>query len=323
MNQRTAISRAAAILGSCVAAAIIISGIPRAVESAAPVFSTISPVLRAHTDTVSGDGELTFTEEHDITSALPLVIKRFHVEEGNTVNVGDVIADVDKKSSAALIESLGSIPALAISASDLATAAALLPETVTADCAGRVISTSGNGCAVNSGSSIASVAADDALVVTAAISELDIAKVQIGREAKFTLAAYPDEVFEGTVSKIANAAHCRYNGSVSETVVDVEILPKQPDPRLKSGLSADVEIILSETRQIPVLPFSAIGQDDEGEFVYVCEDGKALRRDIRTGEEFTDGAEIVEGLSPNDVVFTDPEEISRRGRIRVDSEVSR
>ncbi len=325
MNQnspRSAISRAAAILGSCVAAAIIVSGIPRAVESAAPVFSTISPALRAHTDTISGDGELTFTDEHDITSALPLVIKRFNVDEGDLVSVGDVIATVDKKSSAALIESLGKIPALTISAANLSTAVALLPEEVTADCTGRVISTSGNGCAVQSGSSIASVAAEDTLVVTAAISELDIAKVEPGQEAKFTLAAYPDEVFEGTVSKIANAARSRYNGSVLETVVDVEILPKQIDPRLKSGLSADVDVVLSEARQILVLPFSAIGQDDDGEFVYVCKDGKALRRSIRTGEEFPDGAEITEGLSPDDVVFTDPEEISHRGRIRIDPEVS-
>ncbi len=322
-TSKSAVSRAAVILGAFVAASVAVSGIPSAVESAAPVFSTLSPELRAHTDTISGDGELAFTEEHDVTSALPLVIKHFTVKEGDLVSAGDVIATVDRKSSAALIESLGKIPALAVSAANLSTAVALIPEEVTADCTGRVIGTSGNGCAVQSGSSIASVAAEDTLVVTAAVSELDIAKVELGQAAKFTLAAYPDMVFEGTVSKIANAARSRYNGSVLETVVDVEILPKEKDYRLKSGLSADVDIVLSEARQILVLPFSAIGQDDNGEYVYVREDGKAVRRNVRTGEEFADGAEIVEGLSPEDAVFSDPEEISRRGRIRIESEVSR
>lgn len=311
---------AAIILGACVAAAVIVSGIPSAVESGAPAYSTLSPGLRTVTDSVSGSGELTFTEEYDITNALPLVIERFYVEEGDFVEVGDVVAAVDKKSSAALIESLGKLPALAISAANLSTAVSLLPETVTADCRGRVISTSGSGCAVQSGSSIVTVAAADALAVTCAVSELDIAKVEIGQEAEFTLAAYPNEVFRGTVSRIAAAARSRYSGSVLETVVDVEILPEEYDERLKSGLSADVDIILSEARQILTLPYSAIGQDENGEFVYVRERDAAVRRAVRTGAEFEDGAEITAGLSPKDAVFEHPEEISRRGRIRISEE---
>lgn len=308
---------AAIILGTCIVAAVVVSGIPSAVESGAPAFSTLSPSLKTITDSVSGCGELTFTKEYDITSTLPLVIERFYVEEGDFVEVGDTVAAVDKKSSAALIESLGKLPALAISAANLSTAISLIPETVTADCTGKVISTSGNGCAVQSGSSIASVAVVDTLAVTCAVSELDIAKVKTGQEAEFTLAAYPNEVFRGTVSRIATAARSRYNGSVLETVVDVEILPEKYDERLKSGLSADVNIILSEARQVLTLPYSAIGQDEDGEFVYVLERDSATRRYIRTGTEFEDGTEIAAGLSPKDAVFENPEEISRRGRIRI------
>lgn len=313
----TQVTRAAIILGACFAAAAAVSGIPKAVESAAPVFTTLSPEIRAFTDTVSGSGALCFRGEHDITSALPLVIKRFNVEEGDIVSVGDVIATVDKQASASLIEGLGKLPAIAVSAANLSTAVALIPEEVTADCAGRVISTSGNGCAVQSGSSIATVAALETLVVSAAVSELDIAKVNAGQDVRFTLAAYPDEVFSGTVSRIAGAARSRYNGSVLETVVDVEILPEEPDSRLKSGLSADVDIVLSDAREVLVLPYSAIGQDDKGEFVYVHENGKAVRRAIRTGAEFADGTEITAGLSAEDAVFDNPEEISQKPRIRV------
>lgn len=314
----TQIARAAAILGSCAAVALVISGIPRAVESAAPAFGTISPELRAFTETVSGSGALCYREEHDITSALPLVIKRFNVSEGDYVNVGDVIATVDKQASASLIEGLGKIPALAVSAANLSTAVSLIPEEVTADCSGRIISVSGNGCAVQSGVSIASVAAEETLTVNAAVSELDIAKVEAGQETQFTLAAYPDEVFTGTVARISSAARSRYSGSVLETVVDVEILPDSTDSRLKSGLSADVDIVLSEAKQVLVLPFSAIGQDDSGEFVYVLKNGKAVRRAIRTGAEFADGTEITAGLTAAEKVFDNPEEISRKSRIRVE-----
>ncbi len=315
----TQLTRATVILGVCLATAAMISTIPRAVESSAPVFTTLSPEIRTFTDAVSGGGQVSYSEEHDITGTLPLVIKRFDVEEGDIVNVGDRIATVDRESSIALIESLGKIPALAVSAANLSTAVSLIPEEVVADCSGRVISTSGNGCAVQSGSSIATVAGDTTLVVNASVNELDIASVKLGQRATFTLPAYPDVVFRGKVSHISSSARSCYNGSVLETVVDVEISPEYADTRLKSGLSADVDIVLSDAREILVLPFSAIGQDDNGEYVYIHENGKAVKRTITTGEEFPDGAELLTGVSADDVVFNNAEEISGKGRIRYDN----
>lgn len=318
------IIHAAAILGVSAAAAVMISGIPAAVHSNAPVFQTVSPVVREYTETVSGSGIISFAQQYDITSSLPLVISRFAVYEGDYVCAGDTIAYVDRKSSAALIESYGKIAALAISAADLSTAVSLIPETITADCTGRIISTCASGCAVQSGSSIANVAADSALIVTAAISELDIASVAVGDSACFTLSAYPDEVFTGTVSSIANAARCQYNGSVLETVVDVQIKPDTADYRLKSGLSAHTDILLGEPRKTLVVPYSAISQDSGGEYVWVYDsgsDGKqspvVLRRNITTGVEFSDGAEIVSGLCADDILLNNSAEITESTRIRI------
>lgn len=325
----THIIHAAAILGVSAAAAVLVSGIPTAVQSNAPVYQTVSPVVREYTETVSGGGALSFSEQYDITSSLPLVISRFAVKDGDYVTTGDVVAYVDRKSSAALIESYGKIAALAISATDLSTAVSLIPETVTADCSGRVISTCRNGCAVQSGSSIVSVAADNALIVTAAISELDIAKVAVGDSAQFTLSAYPDEVFSGTVSAIANAARCQYNGSVLETVVDVQIQPSASDYRLKTGLSAQVNIMLGSPRKTLVVPYSAIAQDSEGEYVWVYDNGDntpdnekkpvVLRRNVTTGVEFSDGAEVISGLREGDIVLDNPENITENAHIRVEN----
>lgn len=310
--------RIATVLGICAAASILISSIPRAVQSSAPVYQTLSPDIREYTQAVSGSGELSYTQQHDITSALPLVIKRFSVKEGDIVNVGDTIAEVDRKSSAALIESLGRVSALAISAANLSTAISLLPETVTSDYTGRIVSTSGNGSAVQSGSSIATIAAEENLVVTAAISELDIATVKLGQTAQFTLSAYPNEIFTGTVSAIANAARSQYNGSVLETVVDVQITPKEADNRLKTGLSAEVQINLSKPQDVLVLPYSAIGQDDNGEYVWVFENKTALRKNITTGNEFSDGAEITSGITAECLVLDNPENITLNSHIRVE-----
>lgn len=314
-------NKAAVVLGICVITCIIVSGVPRAVESATPISETLRADVKSYCETVTGSGGLCFPDQHEITSALPLVIEKFTVSPGDTVNVGDTIAIVDRKSSAALIQSLGQVKSLAIPAANISTAVALLPETISADQPGRVISTAASGEAVQSGSSIATLANSSALAVTAAISELDIAKVQLGQRVRFSPAAYPDEEFTGTISGIAVAARSRYNGAVLETVVDVMITPDKTDERLKPGLSADVEIMLSEPREVLVLPYSAIGQDEDGEYVFVYEDSHAVRRGISTGAEFSDGTEVKSGITAEDIVFGDPELLSDKSFVRIAEEM--
>ena len=309
--------KAVAVLGIGTVLAVVVGAVPRAVESATPVSETIKASIRDYNECVVGTGELTYLGQHEITSSLLLVIEKLLVREGDIVEVGDTVATIDRDSSAALIESLGQVSALAISATNLSTAVALLPEKITSDCSGRVISAANSGQAVQSGYSVATVAQTEELAVTAAISELDIADIAVGQSVRFYLAAYPDEVFFGKVSAISQAARNQYNGAVLETVVDVTVTPDAPDERLKSGLSAEVEIQLSEPRSICVLPYSAIAQDDTGEYVYVYENDKAVRRDVFTGAEFADGTEIKKGVSANDVIFQNPQEIADRNYIRV------
>ncbi|HCD70708.1 MAG TPA: hypothetical protein DEQ68_08810 [Ruminococcaceae bacterium] len=302
------------------AAGLVPAFLPAVIESSAPVCRVTSPSVRTFSETVNGTGEFSYEDERDITCALPVVVSRLYVGEGDLVSPGDVVAAVDKKASAAFIESLGRMNMLSFAATDLQAATALIPEKISADCSGRVISTCGSNSAVQSGAPVVTVAQGNELGIVAAISELDIAKVKIGQEVMFTPAAFPNELFLGSVSAISSAARSRYNGAVLETVVDVRISPSTQDKRFKSGLSADVSIVLSEPREIVVLPYSAIEQDEVGEFVYVYENGKALRRDITTGKEFSDGAEIMRGITAKEEIFADPKAVEGKKYVRVEGE---
>lgn len=311
----------AVLAAAAAAAAGALAIVPRAVESSAPAAQTIRAETRKYNETVSGSGSFAYLGQLEITSSLPLVIESYSVNVGDEVNIGDEIAAVDRRSTAALIESMGQVTMLAIPASNLETAIAMIPETIVSDCTGRVIRTAPNGSAIPSGSSVASVARSDSLSVTAAISELDIAKIAVGQQAQITLAAYPDEVFSGTVTDIAQTARDQYNGAVLETVVDITVTPDAPDDRIISGLSADVEIALSDPREICVVPYAAIGQDEAGEYVYVYENGRSIRKSIITGAEFADGAEIVSGIGKSDIIFTEPDKIADKSYIRVSENI--
>ena len=303
---------------ACAALAAGVSYLPAAVEASVPAAVSISPTEVYYSESVNTSGTLCYIGQGDVTSALPLVLSEFEVEEGDHVEVGDVIARVDRKASETFISSLGKVSQLAAATASLSTAMSLIPEEITADRSGTVISTARAGAAVESGTSIATIAGTDSLVLTSAVSELNIARIQPGQTVEFTLSAYPNDVFTGTVSKIAGSARSQYSGAVLETVVDVLISPDSTDPRLCSGLTADVRFQLSDPRKICVLPYNAIGQDEEGEYVYLLEDGAAVKHKIFTGAEFSDGTEVIKGATINDKVFLDPEDISLSKYVRIE-----
>lgn len=307
---------ALAVICSVLAAGVTM--LPSAVEASVPAAGTITPNEVYYNETVLGSGSLSCLGQTSVTSALPLVIRRFTVEEGDLVEAGDVIAEVDRTASEAFIGSLGNVSQLVAATATLSTAMSLIPDQITADRSGRIISTSGDGKAVEAGSSIAAIAENDSIVVNAAVSELYLSSIYPGQEVEFTCSAYPDEIFTGTVAKIAGAARSQYSGAVLETVIDVLITPDATDSRLKSGLSADVRFKLSEPRKICVIPYEAIGQDNEGEYIYVYENGAAVKRKIFTGAEFSDGTEIIKGAAVTDRIFLQPEAIAASRYVRVE-----
>lgn len=310
--------KAAAVLIGFAALSVGICTIPDAAVNAMPVLSVISPKTVSYSKTLQSSGTLAYLGQSDVTSVLPLVIKEYRVAEGDIIEAGDVVALVDRQGSLSLLESLGQYGSIAVSTSDLSAAAGLIPSEITSDRSGRVLSTAGSGAAVQAGNSICTVAGTDTLVITAPVSELYISEIEVGQNVTFTLSAYPDETFIGTVSAIAGSARSQYSGSVLETVVEVTIAPNEFDERMKAGLTADVSFTLTPPQNICVLSYDAIGQDDGGEYVYVYSDGKAVKRRISTGAEFTDGAQVIIGVTEHEQVISSPEKISENSYIRME-----
>ncbi len=291
---------------------------PRLYEESVPTAVTVSAEVKEYSEYALGSGRISYIGQTELTSALPLVIDSYCVTEGDEVAAGDIVALVDREGTATLIEGLGRLSQLEVAAANLSTAISLIPEAVTADRDGTIVATAGNGATIQTGDSIATLTSSDKLVVTAAVNEMYLADIYEGQSVYFSCAAYPDEVFSGTVTQIAGAARNQYSGSVLETVVDVTVMPDEPDERLKSGLSVDAQFMITEGRQICVLPYGAIGQDDSGEYVYVYDNGMANRRRIATGAEFSDGTEILSGISESDRVFMSPESINGSSFVRLE-----
>lgn len=90
--------------------------------------------------------------------------------------------------------------------------------------------------------------------VRASVDEADIGNVKIGQDVTFTVDAFPDDVFKGRVNDI------RLQPSVSANVVTYTTLIDAPNNELKlmPGMTASVNIITKEDRNVMILPAKAL-----------------------------------------------------------------
>lgn len=90
--------------------------------------------------------------------------------------------------------------------------------------------------------------------VIADVDEADIGEVREGERVTFTVDAYPDDVFNGTVTQV------RQEGNTDESVVTYEVVISAPnnDLKLKPGLTANVTIYTLDKQAVLSVPNKAL-----------------------------------------------------------------
>lgn len=85
--------------------------------------------------------------------------------------------------------------------------------------------------------------------------------------------------------------------------VDMNFVGEAPKGIIR-GQSLRLRIQLSESSEELLLPVGGFYKDTGGNWVYVLEGDKAVRRDIKLGRKNTENFEVLEGLQPGDQVIT-------------------
>ena len=90
--------------------------------------------------------------------------------------------------------------------------------------------------------------------VIADVDEADIGEVKEGQRVSFTVDAFPDDVFQGTVTQV------RQQATTESNVVTYEVVISAPneDLKLKPGLTANVTIYTLELPSVLALPNKAL-----------------------------------------------------------------
>ncbi len=146
------------------------------------------------------------------------------------------------------------------------------------------------------------------LQVSVAINEVDVAKVALHAPAVITVDALPGAQFPGTVTQIAPASTNAFSsdssgsstGSISKFSVKVAF--NHSDPRLRSGMSANVAIISQKRVQVVLAPLEAVPFADKSGQVTVLSAGRQEKRTVKTGLRDDTHVEVISGLAPGNIL---------------------
>lgn len=138
------------------------------------------------------------------------------------------------------------------------------------------------------------------LEVIANISEIDIAKLSIGDRVSVSLDAFVDgDGWTGTVVAIQPAETVIDNVIFYETTVRFD----QEDERLRSGMTADLDIETARRSEVLRVPVRALKQNENGPYVELLGIGDVVRQvTVTTGLETEDFIEITSGVQEGDNV---------------------
>lgn len=139
------------------------------------------------------------------------------------------------------------------------------------------------------------------------VVERDIPLVKIGQKAELRAEAYPDQVFEGTVTRIVQAL----NRATRTMTVEVD-LPNR-DRRLKGGMFARVEILVGTHHQALQIPIDAVSRLEDTQYIYVVRAGKARRVDVEIGARSANRVEVIKGLTGDEPVIVSGKDLVHDG----------
>lgn len=196
------------------------------------------------------------------------------------------------------------------------------------------------GTAQMAGTEIMRISNLNVMEVEVNVNENDIVRIKYGDSADIKVDAYPDRIFKGVVTQIANSA--KFNNTqlltdqVTNFVVKVRILPQSyadlgmgRNQPFRPGMTATVDIKTVSKNNALCVPISAVTtrnpanksetnykkntnkteepqKEDRGTWVLLYNNGILKSVKVKTGLQDLDYFEITEGLKAGDEVVSAP-----------------
>lgn len=253
----------------------------------------VTPAVQGEiNDYIEINGGVQTTTSIDVFSDTAGEIVRVPARVGQTVQAGDVIAEVDPSRP-------GQNFALSPVRAPITGTITRLPARV--------------GSQVSPASPVAQISRTNELEIVVSLAERFISKVRVGLPAVIRLDAFPDQQFNATVTELSPVVD-----PLTRTL-EVTLRFTRPDPRVRAGMFAEVRIITEQKDNIVKVPADVMIRRFGDNFVFVVqEDDTVSRRVVTPGIEIDNKLEITSGLEPGErVVYQGQNLLEDGARVRV------
>jgi membrane fusion protein (multidrug efflux system) len=238
-----------------------------------------SPLIEA----LSLTGDITGIEEIDVYPKASGKVVEIKVKEGQRVKTEQVLAVVDRD-----------IDGVKFQPAEITAPVAGIVGRVYVDKGARV---SPPDPGPGMGTAILRIVNMDQVKVVVHVIEKDLAKIKLNQRAEISVDAYPDEKFSGRITLISPTV------SATTRTASVEITIPNRDHRLKPGMFAQVDVIISKKDDAILIPAYAVIEQSELRKVMTVVDGKANSRLIELGADQGELVEIRSGLKEGDILI--------------------
>jgi len=154
------------------------------------------------------------------------------------------------------------------------------------------------GAIISAGTPIATVSDISRIKLDFTVPETQLSLIRQGQAIKAVSAAWPDRPFSGAIATIDPVV------DPATRAVKVRAILPNPDRALKPGMLMTVSVIARQHRSLAVPELAVVG-DGEQRSIFIVQDGKVKRTDVRTGLRQNGLVEILDGVKAGQVVVTD------------------
>lgn len=151
---------------------------------------------------------------------------------------------------------------------------------------------------ISSAQVIMNVADMSKMQIKVSVDETDVGRMKLGQQVNFTVDSYADKTFTGKVSLVSRSATTSSNVVYYPVYVDVD----KSEGLLFPTMTARTTIHVGESKNVLVVPASAVKEEKGKKYVQVKINGKNQNVTVETGLSDDENVEITSGLKAGDQV---------------------
>jgi HlyD family secretion protein len=141
------------------------------------------------------------------------------------------------------------------------------------------------------------------LLVDLAVSEVDINQIEVSQPVSLTFDAIRGGIYHGEVVSVDRVG--TINQGVVEFIVTVKLT--NADEQVKPGMTAAVNIVVSQLQDVLLVPNRAVRFKDGKQVVYILQNNQTVPVNIKLGASAETTSQVLEGdLKVGDLIILNP-----------------